>query len=254
MRVRSDLGHDTPLPPETPMGQNPPAGAILDYYLAAEFIPPDGGLKSAAAQELTLEILDSAGNIVRRYSSLDQPPAHEPVAIAEPWFVPPPQLEAGAGENRFVWDLRYPSPPSLSHYYGFGAVYGLPMAVAPRGPLALPGQYQVRLTVNGKRYTQPLTLKMDPRVRATAADLQKQFDLETRIVTAMREAWDALHKRRAAAAGAAPPSAQRDPLAATLSSLGTLLSVVDSADAAPTQQAQAAFKELRTRLNQQLHQ
>jgi len=257
-RVRSDLGHDTPLPPETPMGQNPPAGAIIDYYLspgaAAESISPGGGLKSAATQELTLEILDSAGNIVRRYSSLDQAPKHEPAAIAEGWFVPPPKLETGAGEHRFVWDLRYASPPSLSRYYGLGAVYGVPMAAAPRGPLALPGQYQVRLAVNGKSSTQPLTLKMDPRVKATAADLQKQFDLEMQIVAAMRQAWDALQKRRAANAGAAPPPAgQRDPLAGTLSGLGTLLSVVDSADAAPTDQAQQAFKELRARLDQQLH-
>lgn len=242
MRVRSDQQHDTPFPPELPAGKNPPAGAIIDYFL------------SKPADEVTLEILDSGGNVVRRYSSLDQPPAHEPVAITESWFVPPPKLEAGAGGHRFTWDLRYPSPPATSRSYGLAAVYGTPMAALPRGPVALPGQYQVRLSVNGKSYTQPLTLGPDPRVSATAADLQKQFDLEMQIIAAMQQAWDALQKRGGVPAGARRSETPRDPLAGTLSSLGSLLSVVDTADAAPTQQAQEAFKELRARLDQLLKQ
>ncbi|MGI9103781.1 MAG: VPS10 domain-containing protein [Terriglobales bacterium] len=237
MRVRSDVARDTPLPPETPMGQNPPAGAIIDYYLAQ------------AAKQVTLEILDSSGKAVRKFSSSDPPAPAETVAFPRSWFGEPPVLQTTAGEHRFVWDLRYPAPPVLRHSYDLSAVWGVPLVGLPRGPLALPGEYQVRLDVDGKVLTQPLTVKLDPRLKVSAADLQKQVDLELQISAAMRQAYAVLQRQ-----GKVPPPAQAqastdtDPLSKTVSHLATLLDVLDTADAAPTQQSQEAWRELRAKL------
>jgi photosystem II stability/assembly factor-like uncharacterized protein len=250
-RVRSEQQHDTPLPPEFPAGKNPPAGAILDYYLAR---PQD---------EVTLEILNPDGFVVRRYSSRDQQPAHETVAIPEYWFTPPPKLETGAGEHRFAWDLRYPSPPALAHGYGLSAVYGTPMVASPRGPLVLPGNYQVRLTAGGQSYTQPLTIEMDPRLSVPPAGLRAQFDLERSLVSGMEASWKALQEVRqfrqqnparaqeaAAFEGGRGPGAPRgDTFASLNGAMGGLLSTVDSADAAPTMQAEQAFSDLSARLD-----
>jgi photosystem II stability/assembly factor-like uncharacterized protein len=242
MRVRSDVAHDTPLPPEEPAGQNPPSGAILDYYLGA------------AVKEVSLEILDSSGKVVRRFSSADQTPsAPTNVPIPSYWFVPPPKLETTAGEHRFVWDLRYPDPPSLRKNYDISAVYATGVHALPRGPLVLPGEYQVRLTVDGKTYTQPLTVKLDPRLKVSAAELQKQFDLEMQIAAAMQQAYAAMKQRgQIPTENHVQPPAKPDTLAGTLSRLTTLLEVVDTADAAPTQQAQEAWQELHAKLEQQL--
>jgi len=117
----------------------------------------------------------------------------------------------------------------------------------------LPGTYQVRLTVDGKNYTQPLTVKLDPRLKVTAADLQKQFELEMEISAALQQAYAALQERRRNAS-ATPAQEQGDPLARTLNNLASLLEVVDTADAAPTQQTQEVWQELRARLEQELQQ
>ncbi len=241
-RLRSDQQHDTPWPPETPMGQNPPSGAILDYYLAQ---PSD---------DIALEIRDSAGNIVRRYTSRDQEAAHAPVAISESWFVAAPKLSGAAGHHRFVWNLRYPAPPAVERSYDLSAVFGVVMEPNPRGPLALPGHYEVRLIAGGKTYAQPLTLVPDPRVKATPAELQRQHDLEMQVTAAMQQAWDALQQARRdkspqAARFAGGPGTKADSFTSLLTSLSALQDVVDSADAAPTGQAQASFHDLRQRLD-----
>jgi hypothetical protein len=108
----------------------------------------------------------------------------------------------------------------------------------------------------GKSYTQPLTVKLDPRLKVSAANLQKQFDLEMQITAAMQQAYAAMKERGqipAQQAGESTPP-QGDTLARTLSNLATLLEVVDTADAAPTQQALEAWQELRAKLDQQLQQ
>jgi hypothetical protein len=169
-RIRPGSDQGTPFPPETPHGDNPPNGAILDYYL-----------KAAASTPITLEILDSQGALVRRYASDDKVPAVEEKSLQIPmyWIRPVQPLSATAGMHRFVWDLHYASP--------------LP-APARRsrrsrndGPWAPPGQYSVCLTVEGKAYTQPLTLQMDPRVKATPADLVMQFKLAQQAATSLAE-------------------------------------------------------------------
>jgi photosystem II stability/assembly factor-like uncharacterized protein len=241
MRVRSDVGHDTPIPAEEPAGQNPPAGAIFDYYLGAP------------AKDVTLEILDSGGKVVRRFTSNDKPfEGDNSVAFTSSWFVAPPRLETTAGEHRFVWDLRYPDPPSLRKNYDLSAVAGVGIKGLPRGPLVLPGTYQVRLTAHGQTFTQPLAVKLDPRLKVSGPDLQKQLELEMQITAAMQQAYAALQQRGKIPAGSAQSAEDDDPLAKTLGHLATLLEVVDTADATPTQQAQEAWQELRGKLNEEL--
>jgi photosystem II stability/assembly factor-like uncharacterized protein len=197
LRWRWDQNQDTPLPPETPAGQNPPDGAIVDYYL-----------KSAPAGEITLEVLDARGNVVRRYSS-EPPPASTALPNAPSyWFAPPEVLPKTPGMHRFAWDLRYPYPLALPYSY-FGnlidyieytladhAVPGQTPRNQPVGPLAVPGEYKVVLNVGGKSYSQPLTLKLDPRLRVSTSDLAQQLDLEMRIGAGMAASFAAFHQVR----------------------------------------------------------
>src|SRR5207237_9464948 len=163
------------LPPEVDAGENPRTGAIIDYFLNA-----------TPGNAISLEILDSGGKLVRKFSTSDQPPRPEkPPAIADYWFKPAAPLGNKTGLNRFVWDLRYPPPPTIDTSYSISSIYGQDAIREPEGPLALPGNYQVRLTVAGRSYVQPLVLKMDPRVGTSTADLQRQFELDSRIASAL---------------------------------------------------------------------
>jgi hypothetical protein len=155
-----------------PVGQNPPAGAIVDYYLKSK--PKD-------KEEITLDILDASGQPVRHYSNREKKIAEQPpewpdqVKHAE-------VIPAEEGLNRFTWDLRYEPPVKIP-----GAFYS---GNGPQGPLAMPGRYQVRITANGKSQTQPLELRPDPRLKnVTADDFRKEFDLGVKI----REANNRLH-------------------------------------------------------------
>jgi photosystem II stability/assembly factor-like uncharacterized protein len=144
-----------------PVAPNPPTGALISYYFAAA---PQG--------EAKLEILDGQGKVVRTYSSLDKKKAETPPEWPDQQ---PPQekIPAEAGLNRFAWDLRY--EPGYELPGEVGAEF------KNRGPEALPGNYQVRLTANGKSEVVPLELKQDPRVNTSMADLEKQFELEIKI-------------------------------------------------------------------------
>jgi photosystem II stability/assembly factor-like uncharacterized protein len=195
-RVRRSTNPDTPIPPDEPAGENPPDGAILDYFLT-----------QPASGPVTLEIVDAHGKLVRRFSSTDKPEVTqaelEKQLIPLYWIRMPKVLSASAGMHRWVWDLHYPSPASLQHQYPISAVpYDTPRT--PQGPIALPGEYTTRLTVNGHTSTASLTVKVDPRVNASPAGLEKQFDLEmhlaseltisTEAVTQARSVVDQLHK------------------------------------------------------------
>ncbi len=240
MRVRSDVARDTPIPADEPSGQNPPSGAILDYFLGQ------------LAKDVTLEILDSSGKTIRRFSSADKPfEADTSVTFPSNWFVAPTRLETAKGEHRFVWDLRYPDPPVLHKNYDISAVWEVGAAGLPRGPLVLPGQYQARVTVDGKAYSQPLNVKLDPRLKVTDAELRRQFDLEMQITDAMQRLW-AVMEQRGLTSPVQASSRDENPLARTLARLANLLEVVDTADAAPTQQALDTWQELRAQVDQQL--
>ena len=184
-RVRRDTNTDTPLPPDEPAGQNPPDGAIVDYWLA-----------SPAKGPLTLEILDAQGKLVRRFSSDDKPePVDQDLNIPAYWVRPPQTLSAQAGTHRFVWDLHTPPPDSTRHDYPIAAIpHDTPRS--PLGPRVLPGQYTVQLTVHGHSYTALLTVRMDPRVKTPAAGLAQQFRMETRLASLMTRAALALTQAR----------------------------------------------------------
>ena len=139
-RIRRNQNTDTPPPPEEPAGENPPDGAILDYWL-----------KTAPSGPVTLEILDGAGSLVRRFSSADPPEAVDPNAhpAAAYWIRPPQTLSAAAGMHRFVWDLHRPPPDVLSREIPISAVRGR-TPLHPQGPVVLPGSYTVRLTASGR--------------------------------------------------------------------------------------------------------
>lgn len=196
-RVRWDNNKDTPLPPEIPTGQNPPDGAIVDYYL-----------RSPASAPVTLSIVDAAGNLVREYSSTPPPP--DPTMPNAPmyWFKPPLVLPTSAGMHRVVWDLRYPTPPSLNYGAdgdpGYSTSYGI-IATAikgesprqqPVGPLALPGTYRVRLVVDGRTYERSLTVKNDPRVSVSQADLEAHLSWERALVAGIAVSHQAIEELR----------------------------------------------------------
>ena len=258
-RLRRSLYTDTPVPPEEPVGQNPPDGAMLDYWLKADAKGP-----------VTLEISDSNGKLVRRYASTDTPqPFDLEAQLPTYWMRPGRVLPATAGMHRWVWDLRHPDPEALEHEFPISAVFG-DTPREPQGPLALPGRYTVKLTAGGTALTQTLTVKMDPRVKTSPEDLARQHDLSMKIFAAInRDAAalrdvEAVRKSRtgkvkdleeklAGISGAASPrrrGARGNPGLTQLNGqLVTLLGVVGGADVAPTTQAVAAFSDLENDLN-----
>ena len=179
VRVDNDSFVGTPLPPEEPTGENPPNGAMLDYYLPS------------AASSMRLEIFEVQQNgasqsLVRRFSSDDASTVKRPpMAVAERWFMKPEVLAKTAGMHRFVWDLAWKNS-------------GGPTADEddenhiPSGPKATPGTYEVRLTVDGKTQAQPLKLIMDPRSPATPEVLAQQLRLARQIFGETVEARRAL--------------------------------------------------------------
>jgi hypothetical protein len=174
-RIDNDGFLGSPLPPEEPTAKNPPAGAIIDYYLRS------------AASSLTLEISDSSGKLVRHYvSGPRKEHPHPPMAIAERWLPTPVALDNTAGAHRFIWDLRWASSGGSSGDEDEDA------SGAPHGPRVVPGSYQVKLTADGKSLTQPLTIQMDPRSQATPAELKEQLRVGLEIFGELRNSRKAL--------------------------------------------------------------
>jgi hypothetical protein len=189
-RVQRSTNSDTPLPPDEPLAENPPDGAIVDYYLSQK-----------AAAPVTLEILDAGGKLVRRYSSADAPEVTEAdlkaLSIPPFWVRPSRVLSAEGGLHRWVWDLHGAPPESLRHEYPISAVpHDTPRL--PQGPSALPGVYTVKLTADGRQYTATLTVKIDPRVKTTPAGLQQQYEAEKQLARIMTRTTEAIREARAA--------------------------------------------------------
>jgi len=208
IRVRFGTNDPTPWPPEMPAGQNPPPGGILDYYLAAD-----------ASGPVTIDILDSAGKVVRTYSSADPirnpDPGTDPEAYNRvcqetpsapdcgvPLYWPAPQMIVSnrAGMHRISWDLRY-QPLTEGGGRG-GATAVVPHRTYPsvNAPWAPPGSYTARLTVGGKSYTQPLTLHLDPRVKTSAADLMTLNSLTREMYEGAKTARATAERARSLAA------------------------------------------------------
>ena len=283
IRVRRSENQDTPLPPETPVGENPPAGAIFDYFLKSPARGPDIG-------EVTLEIRDQQGNVVRKFSSSDkEPPAAEPPEFPKFWLPKFQPLSNAPGAHRFVWDLRYAPPAALHNEYSMTAIIGAGTITEPQGPLALPGEYDVWLTSHGDTYKSTLTIELDPRVNIPREQLVDQLELEQKIdialtkatdtarsVAALREQLKALHaslsekpdtksildeadaldKRAEAIQGNSEAHWPATPggLIGEDSTLAALAIAVGSADSAPTATASTAFAESSKRLNDLLAQ
>jgi photosystem II stability/assembly factor-like uncharacterized protein len=277
IRVRRDVNRDTPLPPETPVGQNPPDGAIIDYYL-----------KAAPREPITLEIVNPQDAVIRKFvSGRKTKPFPKLLRFSYAWLRHPRPLTNNAGMNRFVWDLRYPDPPSFSHDYSIAAVIGQNTPDLPQGPLVTPGDYTVKLIVGNHAYDQPLVVKMDPRVSTSASGLADQFRLEMRLSQALSQSYatyyqikglesqlkaaetqlsgnrrarltltalETLGHRVANIASGSNEKAPAEGLAKLNDDLAALETVADSADTAPTTQCRTAADERLTALESLLAQ
>src|SRR4029079_6095671 len=179
-RFRRNKNTDTPLPPEETAGENTPDGAIINYYLPA------------AAKLVTIEILDRSGTQIRKYSSTDVAPPIPPGLVIPTYWIRPPRIpSAEGGAHRFVVDLYYPQTSAAGFGYPISAIaHDTPLE--PNGPAVLPGTYTIKLTVDGRSLTQPLTVKMDPRVHMTQAQLEIQHSIGVRMLEVNRKAVDAL--------------------------------------------------------------
>jgi photosystem II stability/assembly factor-like uncharacterized protein len=190
VRIDNDPFSGTPLPPEEPTAENPPNGAIIDYYL------------KSAAGKIQLEILDAQGDLVHSFSSDEvRESKRPPVPIAERWFPRPQVLDTKPGMHRFIWDLFWAQtggkPNEHEHADEFGAL---------RGPRVIPATYTVKLTVDGRTFTQPLKVIMDPRSVVTQKELEQQYQLGRQMfaeATLVRQSLSEIHsvQARFAAAG-----------------------------------------------------
>jgi photosystem II stability/assembly factor-like uncharacterized protein len=267
LRVRVNLNTDTPLPPDEPAGENPPDGAMIDYFLSKD-----------ASGPVTIEIKDGKGQLVRKYSSADAPVQANPKRLRIPsyWIRPRQSVSTKAGMHRFLWDMHYTPVPNVEPEFPMTATY---RNTAPRitSPWVVPGNYAVTLTVDGKTFTQPLTVVMDPRVKASAADLQEQFDLSWRLyqlrlkLAPMGEKFDEiaeqLTKLKARAAerpdltqklevfvqtlmkfGPPQPRPGAPPSLFVLDSTTQLFNEIEVADAAPTTATKAAIKDIESKV------
>jgi photosystem II stability/assembly factor-like uncharacterized protein len=215
VRVRWNMNTDTPLPPEEPAGENPPDGAIIDIFL-----------KDDAKTALVVEILNAQGKIIRTYTSNDTLYQVPPVNVPDYWIKPQQILSAKAGMQRFSWDMRY-QPLNEPASFPIAAVKGN-TTPEPTSPWVMPGQYTVRMKVNGQQFEQPLKVVMDPRVKTAVKDLQRQHDLSV-ICYEGRKA-----------------TAERNP--ALSRKFATLFDILDQTDMPPTTQTEAAVWLLKKEL------
>lgn len=224
-RVRYSMYTDTPIPPDEPRAENPPDGAVIDYHLGRD------------ARQVTLEILDASGRVLRTYSSDDPTPAPADAGNAPwYWFRPAAAPSRKAGLQRFTWDLHYARPASDC---------SLPISATPfntkcepEGPWAMPGTYTVRLTADGAAQTQTFAVRMDPRVKSPAAALRQQHDLSVALYDAMLEGRALAERVRAAG-----NTALADEIARAVASHSGVIDALQDSDSPPTDAMVAAANE-----------
>ena len=230
-RVRWSMYTDTPLPQEEPAGENPPDGAIINYFI-----------KENAKSEVILEIFNATGQSVRRFSSLDKPYKIPDVNIPLYWIRPQQILSGEAGAHRFVWDLHY-KPLDVSPQYPISAIYQNTVP-DPTSPWVLPAIYTVKLTVNGKTYSQPLTVKLDPRVKTTPLDLKLQHTLSVKMYEGRQQIMDVLK-----AIGAAKTKiidSLSKPMSAQFNTMNMLKTKIMALESAPQGSAKVGFSNLES--------
>ncbi len=176
LRVRPGYDQGTPVPTDESLSANPPDGAVLDYYL-----------REQSGSPVLLEIFDSAGKLVRRFASDDKLYKTDPnsVKLTMDWVRDPQPLLNQAGMHRFVWDLHCALPEGVQRSFFFSA-----------GPWAVPGNYSVKLTANRQTTTQSLTIEMDPRSKASADALQRQFAVAAQLSETLGKVSTALQQAR----------------------------------------------------------
>jgi len=267
VRVRWDTNPPTPW--RMPSLPNPPPGAIIDYYLTNQ-----------ASGPVTLDITDSSGKLVRHYSSADPEKPLDPSKLDVPdwWPRPPMNLSTEAGMHRFLWDMHYQPMPQAPRFLDADQAVRHDTPIVPSSPWILPGNYTVKLTVDGQSHTQPLTVKMDPRVQISEDALQQQFDASMKVYQEAMAASAALsqvrelQKRIAARKPSAKLSSYRKELQElsgpettspfafffhqgppTLASIGfslqMLLGRMQAADRAPTAADLAALEQITSECN-----
>jgi photosystem II stability/assembly factor-like uncharacterized protein len=261
IRVHPNNNKDTPLPPEEPHGQNPPPGAIIDYWLGA------------TARSVEMEIVDGHGRIVRKFSDEATKDPQGARYFMAMWVKPSRPLSLAAGEHRVVWDLRWPRPKALSFGYSIAANPETGTPLLPDGPFAAPGDYQVVLKVDGRESRAPLRLAEDPRAHVTPADLDAQLAFALGLYPEMEASYvgagevdavrDQLEARAKDAAG--KPDVEREikallgKLAAKPGApsfrrvngeLATLETELEGADAAPNGGQQALLEGAAKQLDQ----
>jgi photosystem II stability/assembly factor-like uncharacterized protein len=267
LRVRVNLNTDTPLPPDEPAGENPPDGAMIDYFLSTN-----------ASGPVTIEIKDGKGQSVRKYSSADVPVEANPKRLKIPsyWIRRPQSVSTKAGMHRFLWDMHYAPVPDVEPEFPISATYRN-TAPAATSPWAAPGDYTITLTVGGTTFNQPLTVAMDPRVKTSAAELQERFDVSWKLyqlrlkLAPIGKKFDdiaeQLTKLRAKAAerpevtqkleafaqtlmkfGPPHPRPGAPPSLFVLESTSRLFNDIQGADAAPTAAIKAAVADLATKI------
>jgi photosystem II stability/assembly factor-like uncharacterized protein len=249
-RVRYSMYTDTPVPPDEPRAPNPPDGAILNYYLNSQ------------AKDITLQILDASGQVVRAFvKGLNaDPDPRDNGNWPDYWIRPSPVLSPESGLHRFVWDMHHERPKVTSFSFPISAIPGQTVP-EPLGPWAAPGLYTVKLTVDGVVTTQRLTIRMDPRVKSPAIDLEAQHALSMRVYDGINRAGDAMARLRtlqdAARASGDQPRAKElgdligagggffggggaPGLARVSGNLLQLMGVLEDADRAPTTSVRVA--------------
>ncbi len=242
-RVRWNLNTDTPLPPEEPVGQNPPDGAVMDYWLKED------------AKATSFEILDTKGARVRLFSSEDamDPLPEKELNVPLHWMRESRLLSAKAGQHRFLWDLHYAPPASLDHEPPISAIsHDTPLE--PRGPWVLPGIYTAKFKTNGQEFIRSFNVRLDPRAKISEMDLRRQAELSQRCAEGMARTFGILHELRTPSK--TPPDLKLKTLESELTKLHGefthLLGVLQSADAKPTDQLVAAEAAAQQKLTELL--
>jgi len=246
VRLRFNQNKDTPLPPETPTGENPPAGAVLDYIL-----PP--GFNG----QVSLEIVAADGQVVQHFDSEHPPPrAAARVYVADVWLGQPRPLAISPGHHRLVWDLRYPAPPTLRSQYSIAAVPERETPIIPQGAFVLPGHYTVRLQAADAVSTRDLEVLMDPRVVTSEVDLTKLLAFQRQVEARLQEVVDLARamgvadvSEQEATGQAETPGGRVRRIAGALTDLAIDL---EHADAAPTAPQRAVLVDQSQRLKAEL--
>ncbi len=184
MRIRNNMNPPTPWPPDMATGENPPSGAMIDYFVDPKF-----------SGAITLEVVDSKGALVSRFRSTDPVPPLDP-RYPDPtlWARPPRIVATTPGHHRFLWDMRYEEIPGMST--GPDASDAVPHNTpsVPSSPYVLPGTYTVRMMAGAQTLTAPITVVLDPRVKTPAAEIAQQYEVSRTIYDSMLRATVAIHE------------------------------------------------------------